>query len=112
MKSTSQTPIEQHGKYSYSLKAKNYNELRSTHTGASQLLIVLFLPSDVESWLVHSEECLVARRCAYWLSLRGAPEIDQDSRTVYIPRANQLSVLALRALMTRFSKLEVLNYGG
>ena len=32
--------------------------------------------------------------------------------TMYLPRANQLSVAALRALMTRFSKLEVLNYDG
>ncbi|TVS21028.1 MAG: DUF4365 domain-containing protein [Planctomycetaceae bacterium] len=112
LKATKQMPVEQNGRYSYSLKAKNYNELRSAHTGAPQLLIVLFLPADSESWLVHSEECLVTRRCAYWLSLRGAPEIDQDSRTVYIPRVNELSVPALRALMTRFSTLEVVNYGG
>jgi len=112
LKATRQTPIEQNGRYSYSLKAKNYDELRSTHTGAPQLLIVLFLPADAESWLVHTEECLEARRCAYWLSLRGASETDQDSRTVYIPRANQLSVPALRALMTRFSMLEVLHYDG
>ena len=89
-----------------------YDELRSTHTGAPQLLVVLFLPADAETWLVQTEECLVARRCAYWLSLRGAPEADQGSKTVYIPRANQLSVPALRALMTRFSMLEVIHYGG
>ena len=86
------------------------DELRSTNTGAPQLLVVLFLPADADQWLTHGEDCLVARRCAYWLSLRGAAETDQGSKTVYIPRANLLSVDALRTLMTRFSQLEVLDY--
>jgi hypothetical protein len=111
LKATRQVPIEQNGKYSYSIKIKNYDELRSTNTGAPQLLVVLYLPADASTWLNHSEECLVTRRCAYWVSLRGAPPIDnQDSRTVYIPRANLLSVEFLRTLMTGFSKQEVLDY--
>jgi hypothetical protein len=110
LKATKKIPVEQDGKYSYSLKVKNYDELRSTNTGAPQLLVVLFLPDDAKTWLTHSEDCLVARRCAYWLSLRGAPGTDQASKTVYIPRANLLSVEGLRTLMSRFSKQEVLNY--
>ena len=112
LKATKQTPAEQNGKYSYSLKVKNYNELRSTNTGAPQLLIVFYLPEDSNTWLDHSEECLVSRRCAYWVSLRGAPETEVESKTIHIPRANLLSVDSLRALMTRFSKREVLNYEG
>jgi hypothetical protein len=110
LKATKQVPIERNGNYSYSLKAKSYNELRSMNTGAPQLLIVFYLPEDSSSWLDHSEECLVSRRCAYWVSLHGAPETDVGSRTVYIPRANLLSVESLRAVMTRFSRREVLNY--
>ena len=110
LKATKQAPIEQNGRYSHSLKVKNYNELRSTNTSAPQLLVTLFLPEDAETWLSHSEECLVARRCAYWVSVRGAAETDQDSRTIYIPKVNLLSVPGLRGLMTRFSKQEVLNY--
>src|SRR5690606_13993507 len=97
-------------RYSYSLKAKNYNELRSLRTAAPQLLIVLFLPSDCDSWLSHTEEGLLARRCAYWLSLRGAVSTEQDSITVYIPKVNILSVDGLKELMTRFSKREVIDY--
>ena len=52
----------------------------------------------------------MARGCEAWLRVRGALETDEDSKTVYIPRANLLSVDALRTLMTRFSKLEVLDY--
>jgi len=109
LKATKQVPVEQNGRYSHSLKVKNYNELRSENTGAPQLLVVLYLPEDAETWLSHSEESLVARRCAYWVSVRGAAETDQASRTIYVPRANLLSVAALRGLMTRFSRQEVLN---
>ena len=110
LKATKKIPIEQNERYSYSIKVKNYNELRSTNTGAPQLLVVLYLPADANTWLDLSEECLVTRRCAYWVSLRGAPETDQDSKTVYIPKSNVLSVESLRVLMTRFSKLEVLDH--
>ncbi len=110
LKATKQVPIEQNGKYSYSLKVKNYNELRSTNTGAPQLLVVLYLPEDPNTWPNHSEECLVTRRCAYWVSLRGAAETVRDSKTVYVPKSNLLSVESVRTLMTRFSKQEVLDY--
>lgn len=110
LKATIKVPVEQEGRYSYSLTAKNYNELRCRHTGAPQLLVVLFLPENAETWLAHSEECLIARRCAYWASLRCAPPIDQGSKTVYIRRANVLSVQGLRMLLTRFSKREVIDY--
>lgn len=110
LKATKKAPVEQDGRCSYSLKAKNYDELRSIHTGAPQMLVVLFLPADAETWLAHSEECLVARRCAYWVSVRGAAPTEQDSKTIYVPRANMLSVNQLRDVMTRFSKREVIDY--
>ena len=43
LKATKKVPVEQDGKYSYSLKVKNFDELRSTNTGVPQLLVVLFL---------------------------------------------------------------------
>lgn len=110
LKATKRCPIENNGRYSHSLKLKNYNELRSIHTGAPQLLIVFYLPDNDETWIEHREECLVSRRCAYWQSLRGAPETDTESKTIYIPRSHLLSVDALRDLMTRFSRREVLTY--
>ena len=110
LKATKKIPLEQNGRYSHSLKVKNYDELRSTNTGVQQLLVILFLPEDVESWLTHSEDHLLTRRCAYWISLRGAPPTDHDSKTIYIPRTNMLSVEALRTIMTLASKREELDY--
>jgi hypothetical protein len=69
------------------------------------------LPGKAAEWLVHSHECLITRRCAYWLSLRGAPASDNEtSQTVYIPSANLLSIENLGNLMTRFSRRETIPY--
>lgn len=112
LKATRQVPVEQHERFSHSLDVKNYDELRSTDAAAPQLLVVLYLPEDAETWLSHAEDGLVTRRCAYWASLYGAPSTNQDSRTVYIPRANMLSVVQLRNLLTRYSRREVIGYVG
>jgi hypothetical protein len=111
LKATSNAPIDQGDEYSYSLRLKNYNELRSTECQAPQLLVVLFLPSDNGQWVIHSVERLICQRCSYWVSLRGAPPSDNEtSQTVYVPKANCLSVEHLRELMARFSRMEVINY--
>src|SRR5687768_1970226 len=44
LKATIGMPLEQDGRYSHSLKIKNYNELRSTATISPHLLVVLYLP--------------------------------------------------------------------
>lgn len=111
LKASKVAPIEQDGKYSHSLKLKNYDELRSTSTGAPQLLVVLYLPSKPDEWLSQSEESLVARRCAYWLSLHNAPPSPNAThQTVYIPKTNVLSTELLRDVMTRFSREEAIHY--
>jgi hypothetical protein len=111
LKATAAQPAVQGGCYAFPLKMKNYDELRSTRTSAAQLLVVLYLPADAREWLSHSQEGLVTRRCAYWLSLRGAGASENEtSQTVYIPSANCLSIENLRALMTRFSKREKIPY--
>lgn len=111
LKATINDPIGLSERLPYSLNLKNYNDLRSLNTTAPQLLVVLFLPQDVDRWLSHSEEGLIARRCAYWLSLRNAVESrNKSSQTVYIPKENLLSVQNLNHLLTRFSRQEVIDY--
>lgn len=52
-----------------------------------------------------------AKRCAYWVSLRGAPPSPNDiTQTVYIPRNQVLSVDTLTAIMTRCSRDEEMLY--
>ncbi len=111
LKATSEDAAEIDGKYRYSLRLKNYNELRSTECQAPQLLVVLWLPADNGQWLLHSAERLICQRCAFWVSLRAAPASANDTaQTVSIPIGNHLSVPHLRQLMARFSRREVINY--
>jgi hypothetical protein len=92
----------------FPLPLKNYNELREMPM-VPRLLVVLLLPADPNQWLEQSEEALITRRCAYWLSLRDFPETaNTDSVTVHVPRANCLTVANLRGLMERASRKEPL----
>lgn len=108
IKSTSQDSLNDE-LIKYRLKAKNYNELRSEDPFVPQLLIVVLLPADVDDWLSQTEESLCLKRCAYWLSLRGQPPLDdQATITIEIPRQNVLSPNALRTIMERIAAQEVL----
>ena len=111
LKATGKAPILQDGRYSFALKIDHYNKLRATETLASRLLVVLFMPEDPSEWLVHSEESLTARRCAYWTSLRGAPASDNKTeQTVHIDKKNGFSAESLRSLMARLSRGEKISY--
>jgi hypothetical protein len=111
LKATSQEPTLVEGWYSFWLPLDLYDRLRETAVDPPRLLAVLFLPADPSQWLLHSEEALIARRCAYWVSLCGAPPSENKTgQTVYLPQANFLSVAALQALLERFARKETIPY--
>jgi hypothetical protein len=111
LKVTYQHLHEAKGRWSYPLPLTQYNKLRSVHVAAPRLLVVLLLPEDANEWLRHSEEGLVAKRCAYWVSLRGAPDSDNtDRQTVSVPKIQVFSPQSLTELMTRFSRRESILY--
>ncbi len=99
--------------YSYFLEdVQQYNRLRSRAGPFPTILVVLFLPKKPTAWLKHSEEELVLRKCAYWVSLWDAPESENETgQTIYLPQSNILSVEGLRELMSRLSVLEEIVYG-
>ena len=75
LKATYQSPVEQDGHFSYSLTVPRYDKLRKAQVNTPRILVILYLPADATEWLRHSEDGLVAKRCAYWVSLRNAPEM-------------------------------------
>lgn len=84
----------------YALKRKNYDDLRLADLLAPRLLVLVIVPDAPATWLSISPDQLVLRHCAYWLSLATAPPSDNEtSVTVYVPRANLLTVEALSGLM-------------
>ena len=87
------------GAFRFPLKRRNYDALRIP-TQAPRLLVVLGLPPTEEDWLTVTHDNLILRRCAYWASLAGAPETDNEtSVTVSIDITHRLDTEALRALM-------------
>lgn len=81
---------------------KNYDDLRVV-TQVPRVLIVLAMPKNELSWLNVSPARLQIRRCAYWVSLRGLPDLplSQQSKTIEIPMANLFDVGALKILMEK-----------
>lgn len=114
LKATSRTPSQEAGRLSYWLEdVEKYDELRERSGPMPKLLVVLFLPDNADHWLEHTEEQLVARRCAYWVSLWDAAATpNRSGQTIYIPQANVLSVHGLRSVARRLACEEDLVYGG
>jgi hypothetical protein len=91
--------------FKFPLKKKNYDDLRAP-TQVPRILIVLGMPKRESSWVNVSVARLIMRRCAYWVSLQGMPELPdgQESKTVEIPIANVFDIDALKALMDKSRK--------
>lgn len=90
----------------FSLKRKNYDDLRETRLGTPRYLAVLEVPKDMTAWTQHIDTgMLLASRC-YWVSLRGAKFVDQDSITVALPLSQRLTSDALNDLLILASNRE------
>ena len=84
----------------FNLKRKNYDDLREDRT-LEIILVVLELPDTPGQWLECGSEQLVMRRCAWWESLSGSPEISTESKVIIIPESRRFGLEAMSALMDR-----------
>jgi hypothetical protein len=92
------------GKFSYFLKLKNYEDL-TAYCAVPKILIVLCLPKNEEEWVHHSVDHLILRKCAYWLSLKGAPPTTNESgETVHLQDVFTPDVL--KDILIKISKEE------
>jgi len=62
------------------------------------------LPEDEATWVHHTVDALVLRRCAYFRKMTGLPAITADSTTVRLPKTNVFSPDDLQAMMTEISR--------
>ncbi|RBM19223.1 hypothetical protein DI005_16145 [Prauserella sp. PE36] len=85
----------------FPLPRHNYDKLRGEKRITPAILIVMVVPAALEEWVAQNEEALTLVKCAYWMSLRGMPSIDQDNKTVHLPRRNIFDVKSLLAIMKR-----------
>jgi hypothetical protein len=86
----------------YALDAPSFETLRHPAPGSPRILVVLVLPDDETRWLAQTEEELMVRHCAYWITLKGhKASRNRRSVRIAIPRGNLFSVDALLAMMRR-----------
>jgi hypothetical protein len=86
----------------YNLELTAYDLLRHASLGCPRILVVLLLPPEEARWTSQTDEALILRHCAYWLSLQGhGPTRNRRSVRLSIPRANRFTPEALRAMLTR-----------
>jgi hypothetical protein len=106
LKSTTQAEVREQTVV-YDLEARAYRLLREPKVARMRLFVLMVLPDDEQLWLNQTESELLLRRCAYWLSLRGAPDTASGrSVRLFIPRANVFDAPALQRLMEEAKKRE------
>ena len=105
LRSTTRAPVsETH--VSFDLDVRTYDSLRGTPP-VPRILVVLLLPEDEDQWLSQTQDELVLRHCAYWISLRGAAAISATSSVrVPIPRAQVFSAQAAQDIVDRLRRGE------
>jgi hypothetical protein len=90
----------------FPLKSKNYEDLRR-RSHLPRILVVHVLPEDPREWIEMNEECMISRRCVYWVSLLGKPErANTSSISVRLPRTQRFDVEQLQSIMHRISPEE------
>ncbi len=67
-----------------------------------RILVVMVVPKDMDAWLVQSQANLLVTGCAYWVSLRGGPDVSTQTTTVKVPRDNVFGPQSLLDMMQRW----------
>ena len=111
LKATRQQLDETSTTVAFDLDLETYNTLRFSPSESAQFLVLLRLPDERSQWLSCDPRALSLRRCAYWLSLHGAPASrNRTSQRVYFLKRNRLTPAALRALLEISARGERIDY--
>ncbi len=85
----------------FPLKKKNYLDLQGTDFYVPRILVVMYVPEDINNWLAQTHHELRMHHCSYWFSLRHFPHMSTATKTtIQIPRVNIFDVQTLRNMMT------------
>ena len=88
----------------YSLKIKNYNDLRPLNVAVARILVIVTMYPEAGNWLDHTEDNLRLFKCGYWISLRGKPQVANNRKVaIRIPRTQVFNASSLHGI---FENLE------
>ena len=112
LKATIKTLTTVRGKLAYFVDgAKQYADLTAERFVVPRFLVVLCLPQQKTEWLRIDGESLALKKCAYWVSLRGAPASPNDTgQTIRIPCNQLLDAAAMSALADAIACREIPIY--
>jgi hypothetical protein len=111
LKATSREPRVVRRHCAHHLEIPQYDKVRTTEAMTPRFMVLFELPERVEEWLNVSADQLVARRCARWVSLRGAPATENSATiAVHVPIDNVLTPESLLEIATRVSLGEVFEH--
>ncbi len=93
----------------HDLEVRAHDVLRPSAAGVTpRVLVLLVLPEDESQWVTQTVDELILRRCAYWLSLRGAePTTSHTTVRIAIPIAQVFSAEAVVTLLNRLKQGEM-----
>lgn len=101
LKATSQDLVRK-GHIAFPLDAALYDKLRDPRLYRSRILVVMLLPKGSSiGWLYQHPRAMLVRNCAYWVSLRGLPQVHTKSTTAHVPLAQPFNVSHLCAMLQR-----------
>lgn len=67
-----------------------------------RIIVLVRVPESADDWMMQTDDQLVTKHCAYWISLCNEPELplDQVQKAVRFPVANKFDVKGLTKLMS------------
>ena len=112
LKATTKEPVAQGDYWPYYLNGiSRYDDLRKETFATPRLLVVLFLPKNEMDWMALDDEALILRKCAYWVSLKGAkPSSNATAQMIYLPKSQRFDPDGLLGLMAQLSHNKVPTY--
>jgi hypothetical protein len=87
----------------FPLKRKNYDDLRGSNLICPRYLAVMIVPTEVENWVRETANGIELQNFCYWVSLKGAEEIQTDSVTVEVPISQLITAKELYRLLNAAS---------
>ncbi|WP_377806997.1 DUF4365 domain-containing protein [Azospirillum sp. A29] len=93
---------------SFPLDRRTYDLLRRPAT-CPVLLVVLDLPNDPDDWLEVDSDAAIMRRAAYWVDMRGAPDVGTKSVAV---RISPDSLFDHHAILDLLERTDFASRGG
>jgi hypothetical protein len=88
----------------FDLPLNNYADL-TKRAMVPRILVVFFMPEDETEWVTVTNESLIMRRSAFWMSLLGfPPSTNTTSQRVHLPPSQGFDPDSLRAMLARVSQ--------